>query len=154
MGIFSFLKGMGALGSAEGTRNAMLQSYRKHRSMLEGRPDGVPPGTSSHEAALYGALATRYRTAGIKEEAIHRMEYSLWLELLPFVHLPEQTGPEALAEYIVWKEVDSRPQARLEWLRESIKKGVREAERSGKQEAVEAAMGKVFEGSSPWAEMM
>lgn len=154
MGIFSFLKGMSALGSAEGTRNAMIQSYRKHKNMVESRPEGIPPGTSVHEAALYGALATRYRTAGIKKEAIHRMETFLWLELLPFTHLPEQTGRDALAEYIVWKEVESRTQARLDWLRESIKKGVREAERSGKQEAVDAAMGKVFEGASPWAELI
>jgi hypothetical protein len=100
--------------SAEGVREAMRMSYKKHfrRAMLgKGRP-----GTSPHQMALYGAMGTRYMTRG-QEPA----EAVIWAEVAPFMKLERSEGIEALAEYVVFQE---RPaEARVDWLTERLEHG-------------------------------
>lgn len=87
-----------AIFGAQGIRDAMVKSYRKHLRDLEGQQ--LPDGTSLHQAALYGALATRY-IAGLRSLP----ETVLWAELAPFLQLQPEAGVNALTEYIVYKEM-------------------------------------------------
>ncbi len=118
MGFFSKLR---TLGSAAGTREAMRKSYYRHRAKFETAPDKVPPDTSHHEAAMYGALATRYRASGSSAEDVEEMEVFIWCELVPFLELETDEAVEALAEYVVWKETPV--EARVSWLRSRVQKG-------------------------------
>lgn len=151
MGLWSFLKGVTSLGSAEGTRDAMLRSYRKHRVVFADRPDLLPTDATVHEAALYGALGSRYRTLGHDATSL---EAFIWLELLPFTSLDEIVGPEALAEYVVWKEPETRAEARLSWLADQVKVGMKKAFEAGREHAVAAALGREFAGHSPWVAIL
>jgi len=119
MGLFSFLR---RLGSADGTRNAMRRSYGKHRRELDQRQ--LPPGTSLHDAALYGALASRYKVSGANPE---KLEPFIWFELVPFRCLDEGIAPDVLAEYVVWKEKETHYEARTLWLSEQLEAGVKQA---------------------------
>ena len=105
-----------AIFGAEGIREAMLNSYRKHFELAQAR--GTPSGTSAHEAGLYEALATRYLT-GFQQVA----EPVVWAELTPFLRLQHDVGVSALAEYVVYKEMAK--QARTDWLRQVINEGLR-----------------------------
>ncbi len=90
-----------AVFSAQGIRDAMTKSYHKHVRDLTGKP--LPDGTSLHQAALYGALATRYM-AGFKSTP----EVVVWTELVPFLNLPPDEGLAALSEYVVYKEMAAK----------------------------------------------
>lgn len=87
-----------AIFGAQGIRDAMTKSYHKHASELIGK--ALPDGTSIHQAALYGALASRYK-AGFKPMP----EVAVWAELSPFLKLPSNEAISALAEYVVYKEM-------------------------------------------------
>ena len=89
-----------AIFGAQGIRDAMTNAYRTHVRALEGQ--AIPDGTSLHEAAMYGALATRYAAGSTP-----RPESMIWAELAPFVRLPPEEGLDALAEYVVFKEMRS-----------------------------------------------
>jgi hypothetical protein len=151
MGLFSFLKGVTSLGTAEGTRDAMLRSYRKHRATFSDRGDLLPSGTTAHHAALYGALGSRYRTLGHDATSL---EPFIWLELLPFTSLDEGVAPEALAEYVVWKEPETRSEARLGWLADQLETGIQKALELGREHEVAAALGREFAGRSPWVAIL
>jgi hypothetical protein len=86
------------LHGPDGIRQAMRDSYQKHLTELAGRP--LPDGSSLHQAALYGALATRQMAGGE-----FRGEPAVWLDLLPFMHLGEGEGIEMLSEYVLFKEM-------------------------------------------------
>ncbi len=87
-----------AIFGEQGIRDAMTKSYHKHvRDLAE---QALPGGTSLHQAALYGALATRYM-AGFKSKP----EVVVWTELAPFLNLPPDEGLAALAEYVVYKQM-------------------------------------------------
>ena len=68
-----------------------------------------------------------------------QIEPLLWSELLPFTQLQPQDGVEALAEYVVWKEPETKGEARLSWLTAKVQEGVRLAENAGLSESVESA---------------
>jgi len=110
MGLFDKIK---KIMSSEGCREAMRLSYKKH---LSGARHGIWPkeyGTPSYWVGLYGALASRYKGYGISVG-----EREIWEELLPFLLMSEQDAPEALAEYVVYKE---RPnEAKVSWLKNLI----------------------------------
>jgi len=103
-----------AIFGAQGIRDAMTKSYHKHVSDLKGT--ALPDGTSLHQAALYGALATRYRV-GLKP----KQEVAIWAELAPFLKLPSNDGVAALAEYVVYKEMPA--EADMVTLSAQIRKG-------------------------------
>ena len=98
-------------GGADGIREAMRDSYEKHaRSAREGR---IPSTDPPHSVGLYGALGSRYRARG---RAV--AEVVLWGELAPFLSMKETEAVEALAEYVVYKEMPNK--ARVEWLKQVI----------------------------------
>ena len=90
-----------AIFGAQGIRDAMTKSYHKH--VREATGNTLPDGTSAHQAALYGALATRY-SAGLKSTS----EVVVWAELAPFLNLPSDEAIAALAEYVVYKEMPAK----------------------------------------------
>lgn len=96
-------------GGADGIREAMRDSYEKHaRLAREGR---IPSTDPPHSIGLYGALGSRYQ-AHRKSVA----EVVLWGELAPFLLMEETEAVEALAEYVVYKEMPNK--ARVEWLKQ------------------------------------
>ena len=104
-----------AIFGAQGIQDAITKSYHKHVRDLTEKP--LPDGTSLHQAALYGALATRYM-AGFKSTP----EVAVWAELAPFLNLAPDEGIAALAEYVVYKEMAAKAdvaalsaQIRLGW---------------------------------------
>ena len=100
---------------AQGIRDAMVKSYHRHICKLRRHPP--PAGTTLHQAALYGALATRY-IAGFEP----RLEVAVWMELAPFLNLEPDEGLAALAEYVVYKEMPTEADAAT--LSISIRKGL------------------------------
>ncbi|MBI5763032.1 MAG: hypothetical protein HZA51_05860 [Planctomycetes bacterium] len=103
-----------AIFGSQGIRDAMTKSYHKHISDLD--PKKIPDGTSLHQAALYGALATRY-IVSLKPKA----EVVVWLEIAPFMRLPSNDAVNALAEYVVYKEMPT--EARVATLTSQVRKG-------------------------------
>ena len=103
-------------GGPQGIREAMQLSYERHlRTAL--RP-GRAVVDSPHRIALYGALASRYRTRGISP-----LEPELWAELAPFVSMtPDALAVQALAEYVVYQELPD--DARQEWLRRVVEQEI------------------------------
>ena len=83
------------------------------RLALQGR---VVNSNNPHWSGLYGALGTRYVGLGIPESP--SMGLALWAELAPFLLMEETDAVEALAEYIVYKEVPR--EAKTSWLRTLI----------------------------------
>jgi hypothetical protein len=157
MSIFSSFFGRDPdLNASGGTRAAMRSSYQQHIELARRRELPVPPGTSEHEAALFGALASRYAASGTTLDALVRLEPVLWLELLPFLNLPVGQGVEALVEYVVWKETETTREARTDWLAEQVYTGTMAAMRSGKEAVVKRAMsqGPDGQGHLPWVELI
>ena len=147
MGFFSSLK---KLNSADGTREAMRRSYAKHSRELS--KHRLPSGTSLHDAALYGALASRYKVSGSDP---NELEPFIWAELVPIRWLPESIAPDVLAEYVVWKEEETRDEARKEWLAEQLRAGVRAASEIHPDMVQQAyAMGPEGQYSSPWTDLV
>lgn len=151
MGIRDFFRRLFKAGTADGTREAMRQSYERHYEEIQADRMSVPPGTTPHEAALYGMLASRYMTySGVSGDTIQGLEPLIWAELVPFVALPDDEGIEAVAEYVVWKEEETRADARLEWLRGQVEEGVDLARAQGRGEDVEAARNLGDGHRAPW----
>ena len=100
--------------NAEGCREAMRMSYKKHlRLALRGI---APSCDSPHHIGLYGALCTRHMTYGMHISP--SMEPELWAELAPFLLMSETDAVESLAEYVVYKELPR--EAKVPWLRKII----------------------------------
>lgn len=106
--------------TAEGCREAMRQSYRKHYDLAQ---QGLAPTDSSpHHAGLFGALGTRYKLRDVLARG-GIPDVVLWPELTPFLLMSQEDSVEALAEYVLWQE---RPAAaRTEWLAQKINKALR-----------------------------
>ena len=104
-------------GNAEGVREAMRASYRKHRKMAERGPGDS--NLSPHHVGLFGCLASRLQTQGYLPP-----EPSIWDDLLPFIALSdEETAVEAVAEYVIlMEEVDD---GRYEFLVSMIRQGIK-----------------------------
>lgn len=69
------------------------------------------------QIGLYGALGSRYRA---RSRRISEVE--LWMELVPFLSMPEVESVELLAEYVVFQEM---PQyAHVQKLSEAINRVV------------------------------
>ena len=108
------------INNAEGIREAMRMSYDKHlRLATKGKIDFLT-ATTPHQCALYGALGARYMVSGVPID--NPIAQSLiWADLLPFLHLNQETAREALAEYVVYKEMPK--EAKISWLTTLVKQG-------------------------------
>lgn len=103
--------------NAEGVREAMRISYAKHLRL--GKAGRIPTGgMTPHEAALYGALASRYRALGQVW-----CEGDLLVDLAPFLRMDANDGVEAVAEYAALKECPK--EARVSWLKKEINQTIR-----------------------------
>jgi hypothetical protein len=104
-----------AEGLAQATRDAMRHSYFKHLALA--RQGHLRTDISPHDFAMYGALATRYM-AGFERIS----EPVVWCELAPFLRLEANEGLEALAEYVVYKELPGK--ANVSVLRARVAEGL------------------------------
>lgn len=110
MGIFDKLSN---LFNSVGIRKAMRGSYEKHIHQIVNGVISVPDGTTIHQAALFGALGSRYR---VRLKSFSEM--GIWVELSPFMLMSEEDAIDALIEYVVYQE---RPkEANISWLSEII----------------------------------
>jgi len=108
------------VNNAEGCREAMFFSYKKHLKPSN-RTEDLKGSMPLHHVALYGALGSRYR-----RRRITITELDIWAELVPFLLMSEREAPEALAEYVVYQE---RPrEARTFWLKVLINDSLRKIE--------------------------
>jgi hypothetical protein len=90
--------------NAEGIREAMRMSYDKHLNLaIEGKMHSFTP-TPPEWLPLYGALSTRYVVRGVPIDNVIA-EQLIWADLLPFLYLEQDIAREALAEYVVYKEI-------------------------------------------------
>lgn len=140
------------LSSPEGIRTAMQHSYDWHYELAE--TSTLPPNTSQHEAAMYGVLSSFYEETGFTQLDTARNEQLLWHDLLPFLHLPDETGLEALIEYIIWKEPDTRDGARKDWLANKVQRGTANALEDGWDTEVRQAMDIGGFGPLPWIRLI
>ena len=101
-------------GGADGIRETIRDSYKKHRN-AQGGSDAFSP----HQKGLYGALASRYIAARTP-----RPEIEIWTELIPFLLMDEAEAVEALAEMVVYIEMTT--DSRHAWLGERIRSAVGE----------------------------
>lgn len=130
-----------AIFGAQGIRDAMTRSYHKHVRELQGRQ--LPGGTSLHEAALYGALASRYIVSfQSAPEAV------IWMELAPFTKLEPQQGLDALAEYVVYKEMPAKADTVM--LAKSIRLGLS----AWSDDALQGIMMGARLNNFPWASLV
>jgi hypothetical protein len=131
MGFWNLIKN---INKAEGVREAMRMSYDKHFRLAQ-QPDIFASGTQSHEAGLFGALASRLRLSGVSIGSITdwrsligkhitspSAEVRVYAELMPFLYLEPTVAREALAEYVVYKEMPL--DANRKWLSEQVRKGL------------------------------
>lgn len=131
-------------GNAEGCREAMRMSYKKH---LRGARQGMvsDADTSPHYAGLYGALASRYKVLRMP-----MMEVVIWAELVPFLLMRETEAVEALAEYVVYKERPS--EAKVSWLKKLINDALRTAPACAESPRTMAPMGMINQAA--WCELL
>lgn len=101
-----FLKMFFNVFNAEGIRETMRMSYRKH--MKGASSAGFEP-EEHHFSSIYGALVTRYRLSGQAVNEISHMG-----EISPFLCMDPTVAVEALAEYVV--AIEKPSQAKIDWL--------------------------------------
>jgi hypothetical protein len=116
MGFWHKLKN---INNAEGIRESMRMSYDKHFKLAMNSKISLNSGTP-HQAALYGALGSRFLVSGVPvDNAVTEM--LIWADLLPFIYLDQHIAREALAEYVVYKEMPK--DAKISWLTTVVQKG-------------------------------
>jgi hypothetical protein len=121
--------------NAEGVREAMRIAYDRHYRLAQRRPNAMGE-ISAHEYALFGAIGSRLRLSGFcitqpqdwrrlvgPQTCDLQAELRIWLEVIPFLYLDESTAREALAEYVVYKELPL--DVRRTWLKEVVNRGYR-----------------------------
>ena len=129
------------LNNAEGIRESMRMSYDKHLKKAQSGAMSAPD-TTPGQFALYGALATRYQTAGTSPP-----EPILWAELAPFLALCDSDARESLAEYVAYCEKPG--EARVDALRTKVNEGLR---RANKEQRMMAFMG--LQQPVAWARLL
>ena len=126
-------------GGADGIREAMRESYAKHVLLARERAASDPP----HAVGLYGALASRYHTR-FKSAA----ELDIWVELIPFLEMPEGEAVELLAEYVVLQEM---PQPARVY---DLSDGINRVFESGLNEEHTAMAAVAFANWVPWRSLL
>ena len=116
MGIWTKL-----FGGADGIREVMRESYDKHVRLSQ--RGEIPLADLPHSLGLYGALGSRYRARGKPVMEDIGWEVLIRGELSPFMLMKETEAVEALAEYVVYKELPQK--ARITWLKELINSSLR-----------------------------
>lgn len=112
-----FLKALLNANNAEGIREAMRISYRKHRKQSE--RGALPAQGGPHQAGLFGAMASRMAVNNLPVTPT-----ALWYELAPFMLIQdEEVAVEALAEYAVY--VERTVDTKLAGLKETLNSWLR-----------------------------
>jgi len=114
------------INNAEGIREAMRISYNNSLELVvksglaqtASKVSGDPLSETTTYFALFNTLESRYIASGV---SIENAEKLIWAELLPFLYLDEDTAREALAEYVVYKEMPK--DARISWLEVVVQRG-------------------------------
>ena len=140
MGLWDFLKDM---NDAEGIREAMRRSYDKNYELADksglaqtaSEVAGDSVAETTRYFALFGALEARYLVSGVATEAAEKL---IWAELLPFLYLDKAMGREALAEYVVYKEMPA--DANISWLETVVQSGYELARSRRDKKAYDAWM--------------
>jgi hypothetical protein len=115
MGLWNLIRN---LNNAEGIREAMRQSFDKHlRLAREGRAGNRD--VTPLQVALFGAMASRFMVSGV--EVTPETELVIWADLGPFLWLAPEEAREAVAEYVVCKEMPA--DANIRWLTAIVQKG-------------------------------
>lgn len=134
------------INNAEGIRETMRMSYDKHFKLAMNGKIPLSAGTTPHLAALYGALGSRFVVSGVPvDNAV--AEILIWADLLPFLYLDQQIAREALAEYVVWKEMPK--DAKISWLTTVVQKGC-QVGKDNHQEEYDAHMTAAKVNSAVW----
>jgi len=116
MGFWHQLKN---INNAEGIRETMRMSYSKHLKLAK-RGDIPIHDTTPHKIALWGAMGSRFRVSGVPVDNV-LAEAIIWADILPFLYLDEKIACEALAEYVVYKEMPKN--ANISWLTIIVQQG-------------------------------
>ncbi|HUT12531.1 MAG TPA: hypothetical protein VMY42_18680 [Thermoguttaceae bacterium] len=115
MGLWNLIRN---LNNAEGIREAMRQSFDKHlRLAREGRAGNRD--VTPLQVALFGAMASRFMVSGV--EVTPEAQLIIWVDLGPFLWLAPEEAREAVAEYVVYKEMPA--DANIRWLTAIVQKG-------------------------------
>ena len=138
MGFWSQLKN---INNAEGIREIVCRSYDENYNLVvksglaqtASKVSGDPLSEMTQYFALFGVLENYYLASGIEIA-----EKTIWAELLPFLYLDKQTGREALAEYVVYKEMPK--DAKIAWLETVVQKGCDLAKSKRDKKAYDAWM--------------
>jgi len=124
---------------ASSIRFAVLFAYDKHLKLaVEGSvPQEVRDEDPAH-LALFSALGTRLLShKGLVLPADH---VALWAELAPFLHLEQEVAREAIAEYVIYKELPRV--AKCAWLKTVLQRGCELGEhKEGFQDMIHIACG-------------
>ncbi len=114
MGLWNLFKNA---NNADGIREAMRMSY--DNSLKLAVKSGLQRSSDvARHLALFGTLESRYQVSGVPTE---NAETLIWAELLPFMWLDEHAAREALAEYVVYKEMPA--DAKISWLTDIVQRG-------------------------------
>lgn len=140
MGLWNLVKN---INNPEGIREAMRRSYDKNFELADksglAQTASKVSGDSLKETtrcfALFGALEARYLVSGVPTEIAEKL---IWAELLPFLYLDKATGREALAEYVVYKEMPA--DANISWIETVVQRGYELAKSKKDKKAYNAWM--------------
>ncbi len=114
MGLWNLLKNA---NNPEGIREAMRMSFDKCLKLAV--KSGLRRSSNiARHLALFETLKSRYQVSGIPTE---NAEVLIWAEILPFMWLDGHTSREALAEYVVYKEMPAG--AKISWLTGIVQQG-------------------------------
>jgi len=114
------------INNAEGIREAMRLSYNNNLNLVveiglvqaASKVSGDTLSETRRYFALFNTLESRYLASGVSTENTEKL---IWAELLPFLYLDEETACEALAEYVVYKEMPK--DAKIPWLEGIVQRG-------------------------------
>ena len=114
MGLWNLVKN---INNPEGIRESMRMSFDNcFKLAVKG---GLRRSSDvARHLALFGTLESRYQVSGVPTENAEKL---IWAELLPFMWLDERTAREALAEYVVYKEMPA--DAKISWLTGIVQRG-------------------------------
>lgn len=131
------------LSTPDAIRDTLRRSYESHYEAAERYPHLIQEPI--HHATLWSVNSSYYEMNGdLTPEEVQRANSLPWLDVMPFLYLPEETGLEAVVEYVLWKEARTREAAEVEKLAAWVQEGALLAAENGQgdllQEAVDLRM--------------
>jgi len=138
MGFWHKLKN---INNAEGIREIVCWSYDESFNLVvksgvaqpASKVSGDTLSETTRHFALFGVMEKYFFASGVEN-----VKRSIWAELLPFLYLDKQTGREALAEYVVYKEMPK--DAKISWLETVVLRGCELAKSKNAKKAYNAWM--------------